>query len=236
MIITAQPFFNELDLLEIKCRELEGIVDLHVVVEAPMTYTGIPKPLHFAENKARFAQWPIHHVVAELQQTANSPWDRERRQHEFVRSTVAKLRPEIAMFLDADELPKFDTVNRFRRAKKNAMHIDMDWITFFFDRICFPDPNDSWGPWRGDELDENPATVLANAGWHFDYFNFGDQFLVDKLKAISHAADEGGDSMLKAVQAGGFPGIERTVAYLLEKLPRCVRENRQRYAANLYAQ
>jgi len=245
MIITAQPFFNELDLLEIKCSELRGVVDLHVIVEAPITFTGLPKPLYFAANKARFEQFPIIHVVCELQPEVKSPWERERRQHEFVREAVRALKPEIVMYLDADELPRHDTVDRFRRMKRPAAHVDMDWITFFFDRIDTSrrpttariwkfDQRESWGPWRGDKLDENPATVIANSGWHFDYFNFGEQFLVEKLKAISHAADENGDAMLRTVMAGGIPGFERTTDYPISKLPRFVRENWKRWPNNFY--
>lgn len=237
MILTAQPFFNELDLFEIKCRELAGVVDLHVIVEAPITFTGIPKPLYFEQNKARFAKWPIHHVVCELQPVVKSPWERERRTHEIIRAAIHKMKPEVAIFCDTDEIPRADTVDRFRRSKKTALHVDMDWITFFFDRIdvsrrpttariCYPDPKDSWGPWRGDKLDENPETVLPDAGWHFDYFNFSENFLVQKLKAISHAADESGDAMLIEVMKGGLPGFERTKQYPIEKLPAFVRENR----------
>lgn len=249
MIVCAQPFFNETDLLEIKCRELEGVVDLHVVVEADLTFAGQRKPLYFAENKARFAQWPIHHVVAELQPVVKSPWERERRQHEFLREAVAKLKPEIAIYCDLDEIPRADTVERFRHSKKTAMHVDMDWILFFFDRldttrrpttarICYPgpwtSPLDPWGPWRGDNLDKNPATVLPDAGWHFDYFNFSPDFLTDKLKATSHSADESGDSMLREVERGGLPGFERTVPYPREKLPRYVRENAVRWGKHFY--
>ena len=45
MIITAQLFFNELDLLEINANNLKGQVDAHVIVEATTTFTGLPKPL-----------------------------------------------------------------------------------------------------------------------------------------------------------------------------------------------
>jgi beta-1,4-mannosyl-glycoprotein beta-1,4-N-acetylglucosaminyltransferase len=246
MIITAQPFFNELDLLEVKCRELAGVVDCHLVVEAPVTFTGIPKRLHFAENRERFRDFPVMHVVAELQQTASSPWDRERRQHEFLRSAVRDMKPEIVMYLDADEIPKRDTVARFREKNIEAAHVDMDWVTFFFDRLDTSrrpttgriwrfDPRADWGPWRGDGLDESPATVIPNAGWHFDYFNFEDDYLVQKLRAISHAADEGGDSMLRGVLAGKLPGFERTVDYPIERLPAFVQANRARFARNFYA-
>lgn len=246
MIITAQPFFNELDLLEVKFNELAGVVDLHVIVEARQTFTGIPKPLHYAENAGRFRDFPVYHVVADLQEAAPSPWDRERRQHEILRAAVRHLAPEIVMFLDTDELPKRDTVERFRAMNLPAAHIDMDWVTFFFDRLDTSrrpttgriwkfDRNADWGPWRGDDLDKNPATVIADSGWHFDYFNFGDGYLVSKLRAISHAADEGGDSMLRDVLAGKLPGFDRTQPYPIERLPAYVQQNRERFAANFFA-
>ena len=37
MIITASPFFDESDLLEIRCRELAGLVDVHLIIEANLT-------------------------------------------------------------------------------------------------------------------------------------------------------------------------------------------------------
>lgn len=55
MIIDCFTFFNELDVLEIRLRELDGVVDRFVLVEATLTHQGKPKPLLYAENKERFA-------------------------------------------------------------------------------------------------------------------------------------------------------------------------------------
>ena len=74
MIVCAMPFLNELDLIEIKFRELAGVVDLFVIVESPLTFTGLPKPLVFAENKARFAEWSTHHVVVNHTRDYSSAW------------------------------------------------------------------------------------------------------------------------------------------------------------------
>ncbi|MDD5165092.1 MAG: DUF5672 family protein [Candidatus Pacebacteria bacterium] len=67
-------FFNELDLLEIRLNILDPHVDYFVIVEAPKTFSGMPKPLYFAENKERFAQWKdkiIHYVVADAAATTD---------------------------------------------------------------------------------------------------------------------------------------------------------------------
>ena len=47
-------FCNELDLLEARLTELDSAVYRHVLVEAPVTFQGDPKPLWYAENKERF--------------------------------------------------------------------------------------------------------------------------------------------------------------------------------------
>src|SRR5260221_407844 len=100
MIVLASPFFNELDLLQIKLMELTGVVDRFVIVEANMTYTGIPKPLHFRENRERFAGFPIEHVVIRHDQHAKSPWDREWFTQKMILETVRRLDPEIALWCD----------------------------------------------------------------------------------------------------------------------------------------
>ena len=44
-------FRDELDMLECRLRELEDVVYRHVLVEAPVTHRGDPKPLYYAENR-----------------------------------------------------------------------------------------------------------------------------------------------------------------------------------------
>ena len=54
-VIDAIIFANELDLLEIRLRELYSVVDKFVIVESATTFTGNPKPTHFHNNRKRFA-------------------------------------------------------------------------------------------------------------------------------------------------------------------------------------
>jgi Glycosyltransferase family 17 len=51
------PFFNEVDLLEIRLAELDDVVDIHVIAEANVSYSGRRKPLYFLEHVERFAPW-----------------------------------------------------------------------------------------------------------------------------------------------------------------------------------
>jgi beta-1,4-mannosyl-glycoprotein beta-1,4-N-acetylglucosaminyltransferase len=54
VIYDCFPFFNELELLELRLHELAPVVDRHVLVEATVTHSGQPKPLHFADNEDPF--------------------------------------------------------------------------------------------------------------------------------------------------------------------------------------
>ncbi len=224
MIITAQPFFNELDLLEHKFRELEGEVDLHIVVEAELTFTGKPKRLLFAENADRFKRWPVISVIAELPAVADSPWVREEAQYKAVRAAVSDLRPEVALWLDADEIPRRGTVARFRAARHRAMTIEMHQLLFDFtlrdasrnwtnSKIGIYHPDDP-PLWRGTE----GLAVLRDAGWHCEFFG-GRDVLLEKLDAVSHAPEIGCENMRAGVRAGERPGVERCQPYPFELTP-----------------
>ena len=53
-VVDTCMLFNELDLLELRLRELWSVVDRFVVVEAAFSHAGAPKPLFLAENRSRF--------------------------------------------------------------------------------------------------------------------------------------------------------------------------------------
>ena len=51
------PFFNELDILEVRLQELWDTVDNFIILEASTTYVGNPKSYLFDENKDRYAKY-----------------------------------------------------------------------------------------------------------------------------------------------------------------------------------
>ena len=57
MIYDAFPFLDELELLELRLKELAAVVDRHILVESTLTFQGTPKPLYYAENERRFANF-----------------------------------------------------------------------------------------------------------------------------------------------------------------------------------
>ena len=65
-VVDAFPFFNELDLLEIRLNLLDPYVDCFILSEATKTFSGLDKPLYYNENKERFEKFNnkiIHNIV-----------------------------------------------------------------------------------------------------------------------------------------------------------------------------
>lgn len=51
------PFFNELDILEIRLELLYDVVDFFVISECDYTFSGLEKPFFFEENKSRYEKY-----------------------------------------------------------------------------------------------------------------------------------------------------------------------------------
>jgi beta-1,4-mannosyl-glycoprotein beta-1,4-N-acetylglucosaminyltransferase len=103
-------FFNELDILELRLKELAPVVDRFVLVEADRTFTGQPKPLYFDEQKARFAPFldRIEHVIVrDMPGDGASAWDREAFQRNAMLRGLSAAQPtDLVMIGDVDEIPK----------------------------------------------------------------------------------------------------------------------------------
>ncbi len=110
------PFFNELDVLEIRLTELDALVDYFVLVEATHSHTGKPKPLYFADNRNRynrFAHKIIHVVVEDLPAGPSDHWGREIFQRQAIVRGLGQARPDDRIISsDCDEIPKPDALRR----------------------------------------------------------------------------------------------------------------------------
>lgn len=109
-------FYHELDILELRLNILGPFVDYFVLVEAPLTYTGQPKPLIYEENKKRFARFHdkiIHITVNDMPEFADSPWDREAFQKSAFGRGLTDARPDdLILVSDVDEIVKPDCLRR----------------------------------------------------------------------------------------------------------------------------
>jgi hypothetical protein len=197
VIVDCFTFYNELDLLEIRLRVLEGVVDRFVLCEAPFTFRGTPKPLYYAENAARFARWAdrIVHLVYDAAPDAD-PWVNEWGQRAFLTTALAGLDPADQVLIgDVDEIPAPE--NLALRASPGHILVHKQRIAGgYFNRIM----GEGWCGTRalaaGDLggrslndirfLDYGDVHEYVDGGWHLSSLG-GAAVRADKFHTLSHA-------------------------------------------------
>lgn len=136
---------TELDWLEIRLHELESQVDYFVILESPTTFTGLPKKMHYQENKDMFKEFKdkiIYHVlepppaghpghvdassfVRGSKEYEAHAWTMERFQRNAMFSQVfpsltndaAPTENDVIIVSDIDEIPRPATVQLLRECQ-----------------------------------------------------------------------------------------------------------------------
>lgn len=186
---------DELELLEARLREGDGIVDRWVIVEANETHTCTPKPLYFDSNREHFAPWlsRIDYIVADLS-SAMDPWSKEALQRDHISQIISKASPDdIIAVTDADELIAASSWPEIERLT-NEGPVLLPMQQHYF--------NLTWAtPWWGERgrvarrkdvgvvssfADYKGFTSrLYNAGWHLSCLG-GPERVAHKLQAFAH--------------------------------------------------
>lgn len=203
-VIDTFTFFNELPMLLLRLTELDDVVDSFVLVEATMTFSGLPKPLYFQENKAMFQKFLhkiVHVVVTDI---PNSPdtgtWVREEAQRNAIYRGLPQLsiQPDDLIILsDVDEIPDSSQI---KLLKENGLIGGIHCLLqemYYYNTTC-----KMAHFWRHPkimkfkELEGNPDLnkirlifefpVISPGGWHFSYFGNAD-LIRTKLQSFSHS-------------------------------------------------
>lgn len=107
MIWDCVMIHNELDMLEVRLREMETWDAVHVIVESPWTHQGDFRPLYFAAHQERFKPWAdrIVHVIAGGLGEDMSPWAREHTQRDRAISALKESAADddVVLIADVDE-------------------------------------------------------------------------------------------------------------------------------------
>ncbi len=146
-IFDAFVFNMELDILEVRLRELRGHVDRFVVVEAPFTHAGAAKPLYFERSKERFAGFPITHHVAPRPVTpphlvpgteAHNVFLRTANQNAVHAALVrAGARPDdLVVISDVDEIPRGEVVAQLKKCDGYATPAEIESVPYIYDFGC----------------------------------------------------------------------------------------------------
>ena len=236
-IWSLTPFFDELDVLEIRLAVLDDVVDYHVIGESPLTHSGKPKPLHFLRNAARFEKWKykIRHRVIEMP-TGLDDWQREKRQRRCLWYEFKGEPHDLILLSDLDEIPHPDAIRRgyenillcnMHVAKLNWRWREMAHESWSISRIF---PAASVGTKYRDLEDARLTHMepLGPPGWHLSWMNEMqtklDSFVHREL--VPHADLEGavaGKPLFPTVVKQEIEWVD------LDQLPAYVRENRERF-------
>lgn len=200
-------FFNELELLELRCEELKGLVDKHYLIESPSTFQGKDKPLYYAQNESLFQKYPIEHVVIELPNKGaglhhEKIWENESKARDlgFGEATKNMTGDDILFISDADEIPRKQLVMQEFHEPRASIAICMMQFCYYW--LDFRYDEEVWAgtirtpAWRVKEHGGNATFMqrknygnlyqIWNGGWHFSYQG-GVEKIQDKLKAFSHS-------------------------------------------------
>ena len=222
-IVDGFIFYNELDLLEIRLKELDSVVDYFVLVEGTLTFTGTPKRLYYYENRERFSAYhhKIIHVVVWDYPATTDPWQREFHQRRAISRGIATLSlqaDDIIMITDADEIPNANTLQSI---KTGYFHIHSETVYSLYMRLYYY--TCEWTtdrPWdkakllsyhqyqnlgcNPERIRWHPYAVIEKAGWHLSYFG-GTPQIITKLESFSEQQDntqENKDKMAQCIKEG----------------------------------
>jgi beta-1,4-mannosyl-glycoprotein beta-1,4-N-acetylglucosaminyltransferase len=124
-VIDAIIFSIELDLLEIRLIELWSYIDVFLILEGNVTFTGLPKPMIFQEHRERFARAKakiVYRDIANLT-TGESKEVREGSTNEaatrqvitnLLRDTIHAADSDLIMESDVEEIPSASNISLLR--------------------------------------------------------------------------------------------------------------------------
>lgn len=260
VVIDAFPFFNELDLLEIRLNSLAPYVDRFVLCEMSITHSGNPKRLWFEENKERFSAFPITHLIApipdknldiEMGKQSGDAWRLEHYQREYLMNGIQDADPEdIVLLSDLDEIPNLEDYKGEEGAFKQKMYY------YYFN--VFTNTHLWKGPIatkrknihtlsRIRNLRNKIPTVVMDGGWHFSTIGTPEQ-IIYKIESFAHTElnTDGYKSRIaenraKLIDPYGrapenwknYPRYEFTVE--MPSGPSWLLENKERYSQYFYA-
>jgi beta-1,4-mannosyl-glycoprotein beta-1,4-N-acetylglucosaminyltransferase len=240
-------FCNELEILEIRFQELFDIVDRFVLVEAPVTLSGRPKPLYFAQNKERFASYldKVIHLVIPRERLLNcgNAWAREHLSRRWIRNGLCDiLDSDLVLISDVDEIPSAQGLKRYT---------PKDGVTAFEQQFSYYYLNLTCGSWNGTKALSGaewkrlgadaqmvrhvlPCEVIPEGGWHFSFYG-GDANVKGKLLSYSHQEllGYGDPAWIRVALSTGCDIFQRGIEWRFSSqscLPECVEKNPARYA------
>lgn len=202
-------FFNELDVLEIRLKELYNVVDRFVIAEADVTHSGNKKEYILEQNIERYRDYTDKILYLKVTGMPNNgSWARENYQRDCLTNGVQDAgSDDIIIVSDIDEIPRAKAIEYIKKDSVTDCRYLLSHPIFYYKfnyiKISHLDQANimvsrkklfqnaqrerelslSWnGGIRGK------CTNMIHAGWHFSYL--GDSInAVNKLKSFAHTEE-----------------------------------------------
>jgi beta-1,4-mannosyl-glycoprotein beta-1,4-N-acetylglucosaminyltransferase len=200
-LIDCFTFYNELDMLELRFREIYDTVDKFIIVEADKTFGGEKKPFLLDENIERFSKWSdkIIHIKINFPNIGSNPWDYERYQRNSFMQALYFLGltdSDKVMITDVDEIPDPNTISYIKTYPLNGIYkLEMDhYFGSFRNKMSNPEkwyhPKImNWGHLKNSTPDNCRSDFNCQwwerGGWHLSYFG-GPEKISKKIGSFSH--------------------------------------------------
>lgn len=108
MVYDCIPFFNELDILNLRLHIMEPLVDKFIIEEATVTFSGEPKELCFENNKEMFREFlpKIEYIVVDDSPVDTTTHLRDKFQkNALIRGLKDAKDEDVIILSDVDEIP-----------------------------------------------------------------------------------------------------------------------------------
>lgn len=247
MIYLCFTFYRELELLEIRLKELWDVVGKFVICESEHSHTGRKKPLYYRDNQSRFSAYK-NKIISLVHKSprASNPWVNLQSQMNYVVYGLGNAKSEDTIVVsDADEIPRQAAIHHTRhfpygkiRTRTYAYKFNVQMIrdghdndyhsTFGFAKLKFMQtPLLLWM--------QKGKNEMRDGGWHFDWLYSAD-IISEKIgdmahteyntpyfrnaKRIRHCIDNNLDL---------FDNNAYKLVTVPLNAPRCVMENKEKY-------
>jgi beta-1,4-mannosyl-glycoprotein beta-1,4-N-acetylglucosaminyltransferase len=132
------PFFNEIDLLEVRLNELDDLVDFFVITEASTTFSGLEKPYYFETYQEKFKKFESKIIYQKIPNVPEhlGPFERDWFQRDEAKELLEKYitKEDFIIYGDLDEIPRSsaiqDAIGQLKDDTKIA-HLAMDLYYYY---------------------------------------------------------------------------------------------------------
>jgi len=215
MLIDSFLFFNEIELVELRIKYLEKIVDYFVIVEANITHQGKKKDWNFPKilrnnlkefsNKIQYHQLNIDPDKIKNEESwiiddvkGDDAWRIENFQRNYIKTACKKFsNDDILIISDVDEIPskqklEFIKLCDFKKIapialEQHLFHIDCNFLKIETWRGSIITTMQICNAYSPHRLrrSRNRISHFSDSGWSFSSFGGPDK-IKEKLESIAH--------------------------------------------------